>query len=233
MPSSYYETLKTQLDTAATAKKAALDAAYLRATSATFDASGKLTGYQDNKPGSLDVQQQENIRTLGVQNESSGMLRSGQYARELASSEAGYRSKIADLGAETTAAKDLVTNENLSELAKYKAMYDNTATTSAGTGTGGGTGTRTGTGTETSTSADTSTDITAPPVFTAAPAGTPVVVDKKTGLTTQNGIPASSAANFRMKEEADKKLIAKMPLKKAVPAKSVAPKVSNKIKTLK
>ena len=141
LSNDYYENLKTTLETAASSKRDAIDAARLRASSAEFDSSGNVTGYKGNAPGSLDVQQQQQTRNLGIQNESSGTLRSGQYARELAGSQAAYRAQIADIDAQATAEKTQITNDTMAELAKYKAMYGTGSSGgSGGGGSGGGSG---------------------------------------------------------------------------------------------
>jgi hypothetical protein len=140
LSNEYYDNLKLTLETAANSKRDAIDAARLRASSAEFDSSGNVTGYKNNTPGSLDVQQQQQTRNLGIQNESSGTLRSGQYARELAGSQAAYRTQITDIDAQATAEKTQITNETMAELAKYKAMYGSGTTGGGGSTTGGTTG---------------------------------------------------------------------------------------------
>lgn len=166
LSSTYYDTLKTQLEQSANSKKAAYDAALLRATSAQFDAQGRLTGYKDNAPGTLDVQQMEKTRNIGIQGEQSGMLRSGQYARDLATSQAEYRQKIVDLGAETEASKTAVDTDTGTELAKYKAMYDMSTPATGGNASNVSTS---------KPSAPSSPPITAPPVF-KPPVSAPVTV---------------------------------------------------------
>jgi hypothetical protein len=122
MPSTndYYLQLKTQLDTAALAKKAALDAALERATNAEFGADGTIT---KQGTGVLDVNFQNDKRTLGTNAESSGTLRSGQYGRKLTENETGYRAKVAEAKGTTTAAKGEVDTNTASQLAQYQAMY--------------------------------------------------------------------------------------------------------------
>lgn len=135
MPSTtdYYNTLKTQLELQATNKKAALDLAYERATTATFDAQGKMSQKEGKAPGTLDVQYAEQQRQLSGGAESSGMLKSGQYGRDLATSQAAYRTAVVSGAAETEAAKTAVADETASELAKYQAMYTNPTTGNAST----------------------------------------------------------------------------------------------------
>ena len=124
----YLATLKLQLDAAALAKKNALDIAYERATNAQFDAEGKQSvrktpAGSDAGPGTLDVQYQQQQRNIATANESSGMLKSGEYARDLATSQAGYRSTIANLNADRISGQSAVDTDAASEYAKYQAMY--------------------------------------------------------------------------------------------------------------
>lgn len=181
MPSTvdYYNTLKTQLEAQATNKKLALDAAYLRATTVQFDSQGNMTrkknaSGQDLGPGTLDVQYDEQQRQMSGGAESSGMLKSGQYGRELAASQAAYRTAVVGGAADTEAQKTAIENETGSELAKYQAMYGNVAT--AAPTTGGGT-------TKPKT-VPKSTTITAPPVFNP---GGGVVANKPVPRTDANG----------------------------------------------
>ena len=152
----YLATLKLQLDAAALAKKVALDTAYERATNAQFDAEGKQSvrktpAGSDAGPGTLDVQYQQQQRNIATANESSGMLKSGEYARDLATSQAGYRSTVANLNADRIAGQSAADTDAASEYAKYQAMYgkstsDPTPTTgsivpgSTGAGAGAGAG---------------------------------------------------------------------------------------------
>jgi hypothetical protein len=141
MPSTtdYYNTLKLQLENQAANKKLALDLAYERATTVEFDSSGNMTRKKDatgkeKGPGTLDVQYAEQQRQMSGGAESSGMLKSGQFARDLATTQAGYRSAVVAGAAETTAAKTAIEDETTTELAKYKAMYGTPAATGSGTG---------------------------------------------------------------------------------------------------
>jgi hypothetical protein len=122
MPSTndYYDKLKLQLDAAAVAKKAALDAQLERATNAQFGADGSIT---KQGTGTLDVNYQNENRTIGTNAESSGTLRSGQYGRKLTENETDYRSRVTGAKATTTAAKDEVDTTTASQLAQYQAMY--------------------------------------------------------------------------------------------------------------
>lgn len=174
----YLDTLKIQLEAAATNKKAALDAAYERATNVVFDKDGKMSTRKtpagnDAAPGTLDVQYAEQQRNIGVSNEASGTLKSGQFARDLATSQAGYRSTVAGLNADRISGQTAADTEAATELAKYKAMYggSNAPTTggdttpAAGGGSGGGGG---GGGDSVARKPKTTTTpvITAPPEFT-------------------------------------------------------------------
>ena len=152
----YLATLKLQLDAAALAKKNALDIAYERATNAQFDAEGKQSvrktpAGSDAGPGTLDVQYQQQQRNIATANESSGMLKSGEYARDLATSQAGYRSTIANLNADRISGQSAVDTDAASEYAKYQAMYgkptpDPTPTSTSGSGAGSGAGGGSGAG---------------------------------------------------------------------------------------
>ena len=148
----YLATLKTQLDAAALAKKAALDIAYERATNVQFDKEGKMSTRKtpegkDAGPGTLDVQYAEQQRNIGSANEASGMLKSGEYARDLATSQAGYRSTIANLNADRISGQSAADTDAASEYAKYQAMYGKptpdakpTTPTTGGSGGSGGSG---------------------------------------------------------------------------------------------
>jgi hypothetical protein len=167
MPSTtdYYNTLKTQLETQANNKKAALDLAYERATTVQFDAQGNMTRKKDatgkeKGPGTLDVQYAEQQRQMSGGAESSGMLKSGQFARDLATTQAGYRNAVVTGAAETEAAKTAIADETASELAKYEATYGTSATTGGG-GTGGST--------PSTSSTPQTPSITAPPAFKPPP----------------------------------------------------------------
>ena len=173
----YLTTLKLQLDAAALAKKNALDIAYERATNAQFDAEGKQSvrktpAGSDAGPGTLDVQYQQQQRNIATANESSGMLKSGEYARDLATSQAGYRSTVANLNADRVAGQSAADTDAASEYAKYQAMYgkstsDPTPTSTSGSGAGsGGAGTGTGTGTGANNQNDTLEEIKPPEDFT-------------------------------------------------------------------
>jgi len=136
MPSTtdYYTQLKAQLEASATAKKAALDLEYERATTATFDAQGNPTYKKDaagnTQYGSVDVGYMNQQRSIKTGAEAGNMLRSGQTARDLLTSTAGYKAEVAGKAANVTSEKTAITNETQTELAKYMAMY--------GTGSAGG-----------------------------------------------------------------------------------------------
>ena len=127
MPVSYYEQLKTQLTESAAAKKAALDAAYDRATTAMFDASGNASYKKDasgnNVYGTRDVQYLEQKRNIGTGAEASGTLRSGQNQRNLINNEAAYRSDIGTMGANLATQKNTIDTETATKSAEYQAMY--------------------------------------------------------------------------------------------------------------
>ena len=155
----YLATLKIQLDAAAANKKLALDAAYERATNVVFDKDGKMSTRKtpagnEAGPGTLDVQYAEQQRNIGTSNEASGTLKSGQYARDLATSQSGYRSTLAGINADRISGQSAIDTDAAAEFAKYKAMYggSNEPTTGGGTtpaatggsssGSGGGGGTQ-------------------------------------------------------------------------------------------
>jgi hypothetical protein len=193
----YLATLKIQLDAAAANKKLALDTAYERATNVQFDKEGKMSTRKtpagnDAGPGTLDVQYAEQQRNIGISNEASGTLKSGQYGRELATSQAGYRSTIAGLNAERISGQTAADTDAASEYAKYKAMYgtptsDATPTTggggtSGGTGGGGGGG---GGGTQKPADPTDNAPVTAPPVFNAPAAPNTIPQSTYTNMTPQ------------------------------------------------
>jgi hypothetical protein len=153
MPSTndYYDKLKLQLDTAAIAKKAALDAQLERATNAQFGADGSII---KQGTGTLDVNYQNENRTIGTNAESSGTLRSGQYGRKLTENETDYRSRVTGAKGTIAAAKDEVDTTTASQLAQYQAMYytppaktTTPKTTAPKTGAGTGTGAKIAAGT--------------------------------------------------------------------------------------
>jgi hypothetical protein len=123
----YFTQLKTQLDASAAAKKAALDAAMLRATTANVDSSGNITYNKDAAGnelyGSLDVGYKEGQRNLKAGAEGSGMLRSGQLKRSELTNEASYRANVLGVKEKTAAEKTDVTNTAATQLAEYQAMY--------------------------------------------------------------------------------------------------------------
>lgn len=152
---TYLEQLITNSNTAAAAKKAALDQAYERMTTATFDDSGQISYKKDDQGnplyGSLDVDYMNRTRQAGAGAESSGMLRSGQYARSLAEGQAAYRSSILGAKSQTESQKTQIDQETAQKQAEYKAMYGTVGGSSgggtSGTGTsGGGSSNNAGTG---------------------------------------------------------------------------------------
>jgi hypothetical protein len=152
MPSTtdYYTQLKAQLEAAATAKKAALDLEYERATTATFDAQGNPTYKKDaagnTQYGSVDVGYMNQQRSIKTGAEAGNMLRSGQTARDLLTSTAGYKAEVAGKAANVTSEKTAITNETQTELAKYMAMYGTGSAGTSGAGAGAGAGAAAGAG---------------------------------------------------------------------------------------
>ncbi|CAB4182875.1 hypothetical protein UFOVP1083_23 [uncultured Caudovirales phage] len=222
MPSTtdYYNTLKLQLETQATNKKAALDLAYERATSVKFDAQGNMTRQTDatgkeKGPGTLDIQYAEQQRQMSGGAESSGMLKSGQYGRDLATTQAAYRTAVVQGAADTEAQKTAISDETASELAKYQAMYGTTDATTGG-GTGGGT--------PFTPSTPKDTVITAPPKF-----------DPNSGklVKVPNAPRTDASGSSGMGATQKPSVVVKKPpavVKKPVPTKVPVP---NKIKTLR
>lgn len=154
----YLVTLKEKLNADAAAKKAAYDAAYARATQASFDAQGRPT-YSKNdqgqeKYGTLDLSYMNQERNIGVGAESAGTLKSGQTARQYATNLAGYKADV--LAAQNAAAegKANIDATTALEAAKYDAMYGSM-------GSGGGT-----LSTPSAVSQAPSTTTTAPPTLT-------------------------------------------------------------------
>jgi hypothetical protein len=172
-----------------------------------FDKDGKMSTRKtpagnDAGPGTLDVQYAEQQRNLGTANEASGTLRSGQYGRELATSQAGYRSTIAGLAAETASGKTAADVDAASELAKYQAMYDTQTptptaaapTTGGGSGGGGSSGGGGG-GTQKPTDPTDNAPITAPPAFVAPTAPNTIPQSTYTDMTPQQKAAVISRNN--------------------------------------
>lgn len=124
LSSAYYDELKTKAEEAANAKKAAYDAALQLATTVQFDELGNIKGYGSTGMGAEDVKFLEQKRLGAGAAESRGMLRSGQYARDLANQLAEYKSRVTGLRAETAAKKTGVESDLATQLAEYKATYD-------------------------------------------------------------------------------------------------------------
>lgn len=138
MPSTtnYFQNLKLQTEAAATAKKAALDAALQMATQAKVDpTTGKISYDTDEsgapKLGSMDVAYKERQRLTGAGAESSGTLRSGQLARQKLNEESAYRSNIMGLKADTAAQKTSIDTGTASKIAEYEALYGKTGVNNA------------------------------------------------------------------------------------------------------
>ena len=138
MPSTtnYFQNLKLQTQAAATAKKAALDAALQMATQAKVDKDTGVISYESDasgspKLGTLDVGYKEQQRQTKAGAESSGTLRSGQLARQQLNQESDYRSKIMGLAADTAAQKTGIDTETASKIAEYQALYKNAGPSTA------------------------------------------------------------------------------------------------------
>jgi|688.fasta_scaffold08354_4 hypothetical protein len=193
MPISYFETLKTQLTEAATAKKAALDAAYDRATTATFDASGKPTYKKDaagnNIYGTRDVQHLENVRNIGVGAEASGTLRSGQNQRNLINNEADYRADVLAASTKLTADKNLVDTETGTKTAEYQALYGDKAGAGSGAVAGPAAGSAAGLAPATAPPARTSTVTSGGKTTVLTPA------QQSAWANALKNVPASRAGN--------------------------------------
>jgi hypothetical protein len=229
MPSTtdYYTQLKAQLEASAAAKKAALDLEYERATTATFDAQGNPTYKKDaagnTQYGSVDVGYMNQQRSIKTGAEAGNMLRSGQTARDLLTSTAGYKAEVAGKAANVTSEQTAITNDTQTELAKYMAMY--------GTGSAG-------TSSAATSSAATDKPATDKPITskpTEAVVNTNVIPEKtytnmtpaeKAALAARNQVPGGIGATA--------KAPAKTPAKAApvkTPAKTVP--IPNKVKTLR
>lgn len=189
MPISYFDQLKATLTSDANAKKAAYDAVFDAYTQAQFDDSGNVTYKQPGKLGTRDVQYDAQKRATATGGEQSGMLRSGQQARAVATDLATYKADVLGAAGQLAADKAAVDTGLTTSIAEAQAKY--------GTVPGAASSTAPATSTKPS---DTKSDIAPPPVF----AGTPV---PKT---------STSAAGFRAAEESTKK---KAPAPAAAPAK--------------
>ena len=138
----YNTQLRNQLKTASENKRIALQNQYDRATGAQFNKdTGALTYRTDasGNPlyGTLDVDYMEQQRGINTQAEGAGMLRSGQRARNLATSEAGYRATVGGLAESLAAGKTAISDEEALKLAEYDALY---GSPKSGGGGGGGAG---------------------------------------------------------------------------------------------
>lgn len=138
MPSTtnYFTNLKTQAESAALAKKQALDAAYTMATGANVNKdTGEITYATDasgnKKLGSLDVAYEEQKRQTAAGGESSGTLRSGQLARQKLNEESDYRSKILGLATDTAAQKSQIDLDTSTKIAEYQALYGGAGTSAS------------------------------------------------------------------------------------------------------
>lgn len=138
MPSTtnYFTNLKLQAESAALAKKQALDAAYNMATGATVNKdTGEISYATDasgnKKLGSVDVAYEEQKRQTATGGEASGMLRSGQLARQKLNEESDYRSKIMGLAADTAAQKSQIDLDTSTKVAEYQALYGSAGTSAS------------------------------------------------------------------------------------------------------
>lgn len=129
MPVSYYEQLKANLNADATAKKAALDAVYNAYTQAQFDAAGNVSYKEPGKLGTRDVQYDTEKRNIAAAGESGGTLRSGQQARNMATSLAAYKADVLGKSGQLAADKSAVDTATTSKLAEYQATYGTPAST--------------------------------------------------------------------------------------------------------
>lgn len=132
MPVSYFEQLKTNLKADADAKKLAMDAIYDAYTQAQFDQSGNVSYKSPGKLGTRDVQYDTEKRNIGASGEATGTLRSGQQARNLATSMASYKADVLGKAGQLAADKSAVDTATATKIAEYQAMYGNTGTTSTG-----------------------------------------------------------------------------------------------------
>jgi hypothetical protein len=164
----YNTELKNQLRTSSENKRIALQNQFDRATGAQFNKdTGALTYRTDasGNPlyGTLDVDYMEQQRGINTQAEGAGMLRSGQRARNLATSEAGYRSTIGGLAESLAAGKTAISDDEALRIAEYDALYGSPK--SSGSGGGGG-------GSTSATPGSPLPVVTKPPVFTPKPSST-------------------------------------------------------------
>ena len=123
MPVSYYNQLKAQLDADALAKKTAIDSRLAAYTQAMFDDSGNVSYKEPGKLGTRDVKYDTDTRNIKASGESSGTLRSGQQARNLATNLASYKADVVGATGQATADKGAIDTASATELAKYQATY--------------------------------------------------------------------------------------------------------------
>jgi hypothetical protein len=211
MPISYYDQLKQNLTADATAKKAAYDAIYDAYTQAQFDDAGNVSYKEPGKLGTRDVQYDTETRNIRASGESSGTLRSGQQARNLANSLAGYKADILGKRGQINTEKAAVDTATTTELAKYQAMY------------GGGTGS---TATTTPSTPSTPVQDKIAPVPTFSP--TPTIVPGATSAAAAR----IAQENTKMKAPVKYSPAAVSQVKKAFPAPKAPAKPTPK-KSLK
>lgn len=193
MPISYFEQLKANLTADANAKKAAYDAIFDAYTQAQFDDSGNVSYKQPGRLGTRDVQYDTQKRTTAASGEQSGMLRSGQQARAVATDLAAYKADVlgsaSQLASDKAAVDTGLTTSIAEAQAKYGTVPGATSTTAPASS---------------SKPSDTKTDIAPPPEYTG----------------TSVPRTSTSAAGFRAAEEANKKKTpAATPKPTAAPAK--------------
>lgn len=202
MPISYFEQLKANLTADANAKKAAYDAVFDAYTQAQFDASGNVSYKQPGKLGTRDVQYDTQKRATATGGEQSGMLRSGQQARAVATDLAGYKADILGSASQLAANKAAVDTGLTTSIAEAQAKYGTVPGAASSNSPS-----------SSSTASNKKDEIAAPPTYTG----------------TSVPIGSNSAAGFRAAEESKKKSSAPAKSstapKGSVPAKKVlAPK---------
>jgi hypothetical protein len=142
MPSTndYFINLKTMAESAALAKKQALDTAYEMATQAKVNKdTGEITYNKDasgqDKLGTADVAYKEKQRSTATSGEAGGMLRSGQQARQKLMDESDYRARILSLAQDKTAQQSQIDTDTATKIAEYRAMYGTGAASTSSSST--------------------------------------------------------------------------------------------------
>lgn len=185
--STYLDELINKSNAAAAAKKEALDRKLKMQTTAQVDEKGNITYQKDdsgnNLYGSIDVDYMQRNRAAAAGAESTGMLKSGQYARTLAENQAAYRSNIIGAKEQTEAEKTSIGENLATEQAQYKAQYGNVG---GGVGGSSGGGSKSKNKTQTSTPSSGMTPITPPPQL---PMPTTPTISRPTPVTRRPGQP--------------------------------------------